>query len=211
MWASLDKNHDKLWQYREFPHPDWKRANRDGDGGLSWKEELADQMFRSQSRTYPKAHGSASQKEWSSRQAWEKDRPDFTALFPFIDWDHDGKITEAEYEVFDMQIKSYTDGSYPKTNEHGESGMEVFKRLAAEGPKKTAPKTAPSRKTSWDSQEEWNRVKPTMKWIFPFIDKNSDGKIDTDEYQAIQEYKKKHRDWQNQARKELGLTAPKDQ
>jgi hypothetical protein len=211
MWAALDKNHDKLWQYREFPHPDWKRANRDGDGGLSWKEELADQMFRSQSRTYPKAHGSASQKEWSSRQAWEKDRPDFTTLFPFIDWDNDGKITEAEYEVFDMQIKSYTDGSYPKTNEHGESGMEVFKRLAAEAPKKPAPKTAPSRKISWDSQEEWNRDKPTMKWIFPFIDKNSDGKIDTDEYQAIQEYKKKHRDWQNQARKELGLTAPKDQ
>ena len=35
-------------------------------------------------------------------------------LFPFIDWDNDGKITEAEYEVFDVQIKSYTDGSYPK-------------------------------------------------------------------------------------------------
>ncbi len=211
MWAALDKNHDKLWQYREFPHPDWKRANRDGDGSLSWKEELADQMFRSQSRTYPKAHGSASQKEWSSRQAWEKDRPDFTVLFPFIDWDHDGKISAAEYEVFDVQIKSYTDGSYPKTNERGESGMEVFKRLAAEAPKKSVPKTAPSRKTSWDSREEWNRDKPTMTWIFPFIDKNSDGKIDTDEYQAIQEYKKEHRDWQNQARKELGLTGPKDQ
>ena len=46
-----------------------------------------------------------------------------------------------------------------------------------------------------------------MKWIFPFIDKNSDGKIDSDEYQAIQEYKKKHRrDWMDRARKELGLT-----
>ena len=50
-----------------------------------------------------------------------------------------------------------------------------------------------------------------MKWIFPFIDKNSDGKIDSDEYQAIQEYKKKHRDWMDRARKELGLTAPKEQ
>tara|TARA_Y100001934_G_scaffold43559_1_gene52537 strand:- start:869 stop:1021 length:153 start_codon:yes stop_codon:yes gene_type:complete len=49
-----------------------------------------------------------------------------------------------------------------------------------------------------------------MKWIFPFIDKNSDGKIDTDEYRAIQQYKKTRRDWQNQARKELGLTVPKD-
>ena len=41
-------------------------------------------------------------------------------------------ITAAEYEVFDVQIKSYTDGSYPKTNEQGETGMEVFKRLAAQ-------------------------------------------------------------------------------
>ena len=209
--VALDKDRDGAWSYEEFPHPDWTRANRDGDELLSWKEELADRMLRSHSRTYPQAYGSSSRKSWDSQEAWIKDRPDYENLFVFIDWDHDGKITEAEYEVFDMQIKSYTDGSYPKTNEHGESGMEVFKRLAAEAPKKPAPKTAPSRKISWDSQEEWNRDKPTMKWIFPFIDKNSDGKIDTDEYQAIQEYKKKHRDWQNQARKELGLTAPKDQ
>jgi Ca2+-binding EF-hand superfamily protein len=209
--VALDKDRDGAWSYEEFPHPDWTRANRDGDELLSWKEELADRMLRSHSRTYPQAHGSPSRKSWDSQEAWIKDRPDYENLFVLIDWDNDGKITEAEYEVFDVQIKSYTDGSYPKTNEHGESGMEVFKRLAAEAPKKPAPKTAPSRKTSWDSQEEWNRDKPTMKWIFPFIDKNSDGKIDTDEYQAIQEYKKKHRDWQNQARKELGLTAPKDQ
>ena len=221
MWNTLDKNRDNIWQYSEFPHPDWKRANRDGDDGLSWKEELADQMFRSQSRTYPKAHGSSSQKEWPSRQAWEKDRSDFKFLFPFIDWDQDGKISASEYKVFVVQVKSYTDGSYPKTNERGESGMDVFKRLAGQSPKSPAPKSpAPkrqarkagrSRKTSWDSQEEWNRDKPTVKWIFPFIDKNSDGKIDSDEYQAIQEYKKKHRDWQDRARKELGLTDPKDQ
>ncbi len=66
----------------------------------------------------------------------KKDRPDFTALFPFIDWDNDGKITEAEYEVFDVQIKSYTDGSYPKTNEQAKPEWQVFKRLAAEAPKK---------------------------------------------------------------------------
>ena len=132
MWAALDKNHDKLWQYREFPHPDWKRANRDGDDGLSWKEELADQMLRKQSRAYPKKYGSTSQKEWPTQQAWNKDRADFKQLFAFIDWDQDGVITAAEYEVFDVQIKSYTDGSYPKTNEQGETGMEVFKRLAAQ-------------------------------------------------------------------------------
>ncbi|NRB75587.1 MAG: hypothetical protein HRU46_14590 [Verrucomicrobiales bacterium] len=130
---------------------------------------------------------------------------------PFIDWDHDGKITEAEYEVFDVQIKYYTDGSWPKTNEQGETGMQVFKRLAADAPRKPAPKTALSLKTSWDSEEEWNRDKATIKWIFPFIDQNSDGKIDSDEYEAIQQYKKKHADWQDRARKELGLTAPKDQ
>jgi len=211
MWAALDKNHDNIWQYDEFPHPDWKRANRDGDDGLSWKEELADQMFRKQSRNYPKKYGSTSQKEWPTQQAWNKDRADFQQLFAFIDWDHDGVITAAEYEVFDVQINSYSDGSYPKTNEQGETGMEVFKRLAAEAPKKPAPKTAPSRKTSWDSQEEWDRDRPTVKWIFPFIDKNNDGKIDADEYQAIQEYKKKHRDWQDRARKALGVTPPEDQ
>ena len=54
----------------------------------------------------------------------------------FIDWDNDGKIRAAEYEVFDVQIKSYTDGSYPKTNDQGETGMKVFKRLSAQ-PTKT--------------------------------------------------------------------------
>ena len=130
MWAALDKDRDNVWQYDEFPHPDWKRANRDGDDGLSWKEELADQMFRRQSKTYPKKYGSSKQKAWPTQEAWNKDRADYQQLFAFIDWDNDGKITEAEYEVFDVQIKSYTDGSYPKTNEQGEGGMEVFKRLA---------------------------------------------------------------------------------
>ncbi len=63
---------------------------------------------------------------------------------------------------------------------------------------------------SWGSREEWNREKPTVKWVFPFIDRNGDGKIDSEDYQALQEYKKKHRDWQDRARKELGLTTPKD-
>ena len=212
MWAALDKNRDNVWQYDEFPHPDWKRANRDGDESLSWKEELADQMLRKQSRTYPKKYGSTSQKEWPTQEAWNNDRPDFKQLFAFIDWDHDGVITATEYEVFDVQIKSYTDGSYPRTNEQGETGMEVFKRLAAQPPKAhRAQKPGRSRKTSWDSQEEWDRDRPTVKWIFPFIDKNSDGKIDSQEYRAIQKYKKKHRDWMDRARKALGVTTPEDQ
>ena len=89
-------------------------------------------MFRSQSRKYPKAHGSSSKKKWSSRQEWDKERPDFKQLFPFIDWDGDGKISAAEHQVFETQLKSYTDGSYPKTNERGETGMEVFKKLAGQ-------------------------------------------------------------------------------
>lgn len=31
------------------------------------------------------------------------------------------------------------------------------------------PKEGRSRKTSWDSQEKWNRDKPTVKWACPFI------------------------------------------
>ena len=90
--------------------------------------------------------------------------------------------------------------------------MEVFKRLAAQPPKAhRAQKPGRSRKTSWDSQEEWDRDRPTVKWIFPFIDKNSDGKIDSQEYRAIQKYKKKHRDWMDRARKALGVTTPEDQ
>ncbi|MDG2253497.1 MAG: hypothetical protein P8L49_00905 [Opitutaceae bacterium] len=49
-----------------------------------------------------------------------------------------------------------------------------------------------------------------MKWIFPFIDKNNDGKIDSDEYEAIQKYKKKHADWKNRARMALGIELPQN-
>lgn len=206
MWAALDKNRDNIWQYNEFPHPDWKRANRDGDDGLSWKEELADQMFRKQSRTYPKKYGSPSQKEWPTQQAWNKDRADFKQLFAFIDWDQDGVITAAEYEVFDVQIKSYTDGSYPKTNEQGETGMEVFKRLSAQSPKADQPHEAgQSRKAlaqeakgnNW-TEEEWKKDKGRYGygWVFPHIDKDADGKVTAAEYEAFQNYKKKHPNWE---------------
>ena len=100
--------------------------------GLSWKEELADQTFRRQSKTYPKKYASSSKRNGPTSKPGTKIDPDCKDLFVFIDWDNDGKITAAEYEVFDVQIKSYTDGSYPKTNEQGETGMEVFKRLSAQ-------------------------------------------------------------------------------
>ncbi|MCH2209634.1 MAG: hypothetical protein MK132_27765 [Lentisphaerales bacterium] len=132
MWAALDKNSDNIWQYGEFPHPDWQRANRDGDDGLSWKEELADKTFRRQAKSYPKKYGSSSKKEWPNQQAWNNDRPDCQSLFPFIDWNNDGKITAGEYKIFDTQVNSYNDESYPKTNDQGETGMEVFLRLSGQ-------------------------------------------------------------------------------
>ena len=66
-------------------------------------------------------------------------------------------------------------------------------------------------KTTYDSQVEWSRYKgPKMVWTFPFIDKNNDGKINSDEYQAFEDYKKKHADWQNRARAELGIESRQD-
>ena len=213
-WWILDRNKDGVLSYEEFPHPHWTHANRNGDEELDWAEELADRIFRTLSRQgkYAAKHGASAKREWASPYKWGVERSDFAYLYPYIDWDRDGKITEAEYEAFDTQVKTYIDPSYPKTNEKGQTGGDIL-RSYQKGPAQKQPQKqgqGAASKASWDSQEEWNRDKPTMKWIFPFIDKNSDGKIDTDEYQAIQEYKKKHRDWQNQARKELGLTAPKD-
>ena len=45
------------------------------------------------------------------------------------------------------------------------------------------------------SREEWNARKPGFEWLFPFIDKNSDGTIDLGEHQQFQDYKKRHPDW----------------
>ena len=45
------------------------------------------------------------------------------------------------------------------------------------------------------SVEDWNRKKPGYEWLFPFIDKNADGKISRDEHQAFQDYKQKDTNW----------------
>jgi Ca2+-binding EF-hand superfamily protein len=206
-WWKSDKNQDGYISYAEFPHPDWHRANLNGDEFLSWREELTDRALKPLARQgkYQAKYAASPKKAWSSRHEWASDRPDFQWLFPFIDRDRDKKITADEYKAFEVQVKSYLDKSFPKTNERGETGIEVYKRMTGRSRKGLSQKAGRSRKTSWNSKEEWNRDKPTMEWIFPFIDKNSDGKIDSDEYQAIQEYKKKHADWQNRARMELGI------
>ncbi len=48
---------------------------------------------------------------------------------------------------------------------------------------------------AFPSVEDWNREKPGYEWLFPFIDKNEDGKISLEEHQAFQEYKQKNKNW----------------
>ena len=53
------------------------------------------------------------------------------------------------------------------------------------------------------SVEEWNRKKPGYEWLFPFIDKNGDGKISREEHQAFQDYKKRNENWASTLRSAL--------
>lgn len=51
-------------------------------------------------------------------------------------------------------------------------------------------------KGEWDSRTEWNKSKPGFDWLFPWIDKNKDGKISEPEYLEFQTFKQKNHDWQ---------------
>ena len=137
-WWKSDKNKDGYISYEEFPHPDWHRANLNGDEFLSWREELTDRALRSIARQgeYQKKYASSPKTEWSSWHEWGVDRPDFEWLFPFIDRNRDGKITADEYKAFEDQVKSYLDKSFPKRNERGETGAEVYKRMTTRSKKK---------------------------------------------------------------------------
>ncbi len=64
-------------------------------------------------------------------------------------------------------------------------------------------KSSSTQPSQWDSREEWSRSKPGWEWLFPFIDKNKDGKISAAEHSEFQDYKKQHPDWQKQLRAEL--------
>jgi hypothetical protein len=133
-WWYSNISKDGYISYEEFPHPDWHRANLNGDEFLSWEEELTDRALRPIARQgeYQKKYTSSSRNEWSSWHAWGVDRPDFEWLFPFIDRNRDGKITANEYTAFEDQVKSYLDKSFPKKNERGETGMEVYKRMTGQ-------------------------------------------------------------------------------
>jgi FAD-dependent oxidoreductase family protein len=47
----------------------------------------------------------------------------------------------------------------------------------------------------WESLEEWSEAKPGWEWLFPFVDKDGDGKISVKEHAAFQEYKRENPDW----------------
>ena len=68
-------------------------------------------------------------------------------------------------------------------------------------PRKAVKKSA---KSSWASPDEWSREKPGLEWVFAFVDQNRDGQIDPTEYEALQQYKKKHgKTWKDQAKEDL--------
>jgi hypothetical protein len=46
------------------------------------------------------------------------------------------------------------------------------------------------------SRPEWAAGKPGWEWLFPIVDTDGNGRISASEYQAFQEYKAAHPDWQ---------------
>ena len=46
------------------------------------------------------------------------------------------------------------------------------------------------------TEEEWKKEKGSYGWVFPHIDKNSDGKVTATEYEEFQKYKKKRPNWE---------------
>ena len=53
----------------------------------------------------------------------------------------------------------------------------------------------------WKSKEHWNAEKDGYEWLFPHIDKDSDGKISVDEYSTFQRFKSKNDDWEQLLKK----------
>ena len=46
------------------------------------------------------------------------------------------------------------------------------------------------------TEEEWKKDKGGYGWVFPHIDKNADGKVTAAEYEAFQEFKRQHPNWE---------------
>jgi len=46
------------------------------------------------------------------------------------------------------------------------------------------------------TEEEWKKDKGSYGWVFPHIDKDADGKVTAAEYEAFQEFKQQHPNWE---------------
>jgi len=46
------------------------------------------------------------------------------------------------------------------------------------------------------TEEEWKKEKRSYGWVFPHIDKNADGAVTAAEYEAFQEFKQQHPNWE---------------
>jgi hypothetical protein len=77
---------------------------------------------------------------------------------------------------------------------------EEYKKIPIRLDESWSKSTSRQTRNQWASQAEWNKDKGGWEWLFPHIDKNKDGKISAEEYQAFQEYKKKNRKWRTTLR-----------
>ena len=87
-WWRADRNKDGKLQYTEFPHPDWKRANRNNDDAVDWAEEVSDRVLKKLAKDgdFLAKHGKDSEIQWPSIYAWGVAHPGFEQIFHFIDW-----------------------------------------------------------------------------------------------------------------------------
>ena len=53
----------------------------------------------------------------------------------------------------------------------------------------------------WNSRKHWNAEKKGYEWLFPYIDKDSNGKISSEEYINFQKFKSKNENWKEVLKK----------
>jgi hypothetical protein len=92
-------------------------------------------------------------------------------------------------------------GYGPRSKRHW-SGNAVYWKINPDDYKKIPIRLDPSwaTETSDDedflaSREAWNAVKRGWEWLYDAIDLNKDGKVSPAEYQALQDYKQKDKNW----------------
>jgi len=53
----------------------------------------------------------------------------------------------------------------------------------------------------WNSHKDWNAQKKGYEWLFPHIDKDTNGKISSEEYADFQKFKSKNENWEEVLKK----------